>query len=142
MESLPEALGAKEVSEHEAAEEFLDGFHQLRVGSGEEKEVALLREDAPGREGMEVRVRMCEGPVRLDRGHESRHDAPALEDRGEGAPERLVGRAREDPEEVPLPLEEGPDRAGDREDPVVMGDGGEDLLAELLREEGGALGLA
>jgi len=136
---LGEPVGADEPGEEKASEELAQG---LRIERGNGEEAAVAVPDRFGHEGVDVRVEVGVGAEGLDGGDEAGDDMAVVEDRDERAMHGLVGGAGEETEEPALSLEQPTQDAGDGEHVMAVGDGGEDLLPELLGEEGRALGLA
>jgi hypothetical protein len=140
VEGFGESSNAVKGIEHQVAEELGEG---VGVEGRKGQELPLGVEGAPGDQGMDVGVEVRGvGAEGLERGDAGGEDVLALEHGAEALLDRGVGAAREQAEESALAFEESAERLGDREHVVSVGNGGEDLLAQLLGKERGALGLA
>jgi hypothetical protein len=132
-EALGETLGAMEAMEEESAEDLLHG----RRGEERQGEKRAVGEERPlGDEEVEMGVEVEEVGEGLDGGDDAGARGLLLEGRAEDAQDRVVGGLREKGEEAAIAREEAADRAGDREDPLGVGDGREKILDEPLRPEG------
>jgi len=121
--------------EHEPPPGLREEPLDLLVVGGHRDKLSAAEQQAGGHEAVDVWIPLGLISEALDRRRNARDAVLSVEHRPEAALDRLEGAAGEEAEEPALPEEEPSQRDRDREDAMLVLDGREDLLAELLREE-------
>jgi hypothetical protein len=138
-EVLRETPGTMQAAEYQPSERLR---HDIGVEEGQGEECAAAYEGAVGDQGVQMGVEVGERPEGLDRDDHPGQRVVASEHRLEALFQRLERTPGEESQEPALTFEQASDRLGDGEDEMSVGNGREDLLPELLGEQGRALGLA